>query len=86
MARRRQEIEAFVRDLVVEVEAAEAAGMTEQQSGCLGHEIQTHPQPTESYEIQWYLCLRKPQPWNGMFVANPPRRACGHDRRSLGPS
>ncbi len=28
MARRRQEIEAFVRHLVVEVEAAEAAGMT----------------------------------------------------------
>jgi hypothetical protein len=28
MARRRQEIEAFVRHLVVEIEAAEAAGMT----------------------------------------------------------
>ena len=32
MARRRQEIEAFVRRLVVEVEAAEAAGMTAHQA------------------------------------------------------
>ncbi len=32
MARRRQEIEAFVRHLVVEVEAAEAAGMTAPQA------------------------------------------------------
>ncbi len=32
MVRRRQEIEAFVRHLVVEVEAAEAAGMTAPQA------------------------------------------------------
>ena len=32
MAQRRQEIEAFVRHLVVEVEAAEAAGMTAPQA------------------------------------------------------
>ncbi len=32
MAQRRQEIEAFVRRLVVEVEAAEAAGMTAPQA------------------------------------------------------
>ena len=32
MAQRRQEIEAFVRHLVVEVEAAEAAGMTAVQA------------------------------------------------------
>ena len=32
MARRRQEIEAFVQHLVVEVEAAEAAGMTAPQT------------------------------------------------------
>jgi hypothetical protein len=41
---------------------SEAAGkLTEQQSECLDHEIQTNPQPTESYEIQWNLSLRKPQ-------------------------
>ncbi len=32
MAQRRQEIEAFVRHLIVEVEAAEAAGMTAPQA------------------------------------------------------
>ncbi len=32
MAQRREEIEAFVRGLVVEVEAAEAAGMTSPQA------------------------------------------------------
>ncbi len=32
MARRRQEIEAFVRYLIVEVEAAEAAGLTAPQA------------------------------------------------------
>ena len=41
---------------------SEAAGkLTEQQSECLDHEIQINPQPTESYEIQWNLSLRKPQ-------------------------
>ena len=41
---------------------SEAAGkLTEQQSECLDHEIQTNPQPTKSYEIQWNLSLRKPQ-------------------------
>jgi hypothetical protein len=40
---------------------SEAAGkLTEQQSECLDHEIQINPQPTESYEIQWNLSLRKP--------------------------
>ncbi len=35
---------------------SEAAGkLTEQQSECLDHEIQTNPQTTESYEIQWNL-------------------------------
>ena len=42
---------------------SEAAGkLTEQQSECLGHEAQTKLQPIESYEIQWNLSLRKPQP------------------------
>ena len=44
---------------------SEAAGkLTEQQSECLDHEIQTNPQPTESYEIHWNLDLRKPQPFS----------------------
>ncbi len=34
--------------------------LTPQQPECLDHEIQTNPQPTESYEIQWNLSLRKP--------------------------
>ena len=50
MAQRRQEIEAFVRNLIVEVEAAEAAGMT--APFCFGYHTRvtdrrsrTAPQP-----------------------------------------
>jgi hypothetical protein len=40
---------------------SEAVGkLTEQQSECLDHEIQTNRQPTESHEIQWNQGLRKP--------------------------
>ncbi len=47
---------------------SEAAGkLTEQQSECLDHEIQTNPQPTKSYEIQWNLSLRKPQAYYARF-------------------
>jgi hypothetical protein len=45
---------------------SETAGkLTEQQSERLDHEIQTNPQPTESYKIQWNLSLRKPQQARG---------------------
>lgn len=39
-----------------------ARKLTEQQSECLDHEIQTNRQPTESHEIQWNQGLRKPHP------------------------
>ena len=51
---------------------SEAAGkLTEQQSECLDHEIQTNPQPTKSYEIQWNLSLRKPQGVKRTFASCP---------------
>ncbi len=56
MARRRQEIEAFVRHLVVEVEAAEAAGMTA-------------PQAIADYFNAKGVTARKGRRWTGATVA-----------------
>jgi hypothetical protein len=57
---------------------SEAAGkLTEQQSECLDHEIQINPQPTESYEIQWNLSLRKPQGHRCLSVGRVARRRRG---------
>ncbi len=56
MARRQQEIEAFVRHLVVEVEAAEAAGMTAPQA------IADHFNTTG-------VTTRKGRRWTGAAVA-----------------
>ncbi len=56
MAHRRQEIEAFVRHLVVEVEAAEAAGMTA-------------PQAIADHFNAKGVTTRKGRPWSGATVA-----------------
>ncbi len=56
MAQRRQEIEAFVRHLVVEVEAAEAAGMTA-------------PQAIADYFNAKGVTTRKGRRWTGATVA-----------------
>ncbi|MEE8084993.1 MAG: recombinase-like helix-turn-helix domain-containing protein, partial [Alphaproteobacteria bacterium] len=56
MARRRQEIETFVRHLVVEVEAAEAAGMTA-------------PQAIADYFNAKGVTTRKGRRWTGATVA-----------------
>jgi glucosamine 6-phosphate synthetase-like amidotransferase/phosphosugar isomerase protein len=48
-------------EALAEMMDEDATVVTEQQSECLDHEIQTNPQPTESYEIHWNLCFRKPQ-------------------------
>ncbi len=56
MAQRREEIEAFVRGLVAEVEAAEAAGMTAPQD------------IAEHFNAQG-LTTRKGRRWSGATVA-----------------
>ncbi len=56
MAQRRQEIEAFVRNLIVEVEAAEAAGMTA-------------PQAIADYFNVKGVTTRKGRRWTGATVA-----------------
>ncbi len=56
MAQRRQEIEAFVRGLVAEVEAAEAAGMTA-------------PQAIAEHFNARGLTTRKGRRWTGATVA-----------------
>ncbi len=56
MVRRRQDIEAFVRHLVVEVEAAEAAGMTT-------------PQALDDHFNGKGVTTRKGRRWTGATVA-----------------
>jgi hypothetical protein len=56
MAQRRQDIEAFVRHLVVEVEAAEAAGMTA-------------PQAIADHFNAMGVTTRKGRRWTGATVA-----------------
>ncbi len=56
MAQRRQEIEAFVRHLVVEVEAAQAAGMTA-------------PQAIADHFNAKVVTTRKGRRWTGATVA-----------------
>ena len=56
MAQRRQEIEAFVRHLVVEVEATEAAGMTV-------------PQAIADYFNAKGITTRKGRRWTGATMA-----------------
>ncbi len=57
MAQRRQEIEAFVRHLVIEVEAAEAAGMIA-------------PQAIADHFNAEGVTTRKGRRWTGATVAN----------------
>ncbi len=56
MTQRRQEIEAFVRHLVVEIEAAEAAGMTA-------------PQAIADHFNAKGVTTRKDRRWTGVTVA-----------------
>ncbi len=56
MAQRRQEIEAFMRHLVVEIEAAEAAGMTA-------------PQAIADHFNTMGVTTRKGRRWTGATVA-----------------
>jgi len=68
MARRRQDIEAFVRHLVGEVEAAEAAGMTA-------------PQAIADYFNAKGVTTRKGRRWTGAtvakFLSSPGAKRCG---------
>ncbi len=48
-------------EALAEMMEEDATTVTERQSECLDHEIQTNPQPTDSYEIHWNLGFRKPQ-------------------------